>query len=177
MTLPGARPHWSLSPLDPAMRPHRAPKGTAFRGWRLRPGLVVDTARLIDGLTDAADDALVLDRIAAATRTDPHLEDALAALAGCDSVTAAARATGLGLRSLQRCVVGATGRPPVWWHRLARARRAALSLASETPAEVAAGAGYSDQAHLTRELRAFFAATPGQVRRGEGPYIGIGYGA
>lgn len=177
MAAPGARPQWALSRLDPALRLHQAPAGTVYRGWRLRPGLVVDAARLIAVSEDSATDAAIAALINDMSRVDPVLDEALAALAVCGDVSTAAAACGLGRRSLQRCVTARTGQPPVWWLRLARARRAARALDTRCPAEVAAIEGYSDQAHLTRELRGFFGATPGQFRRGHGPLIGPGYGA
>jgi AraC-like DNA-binding protein len=56
--------------------------------------------------------------------------------------------------------------PPDFWRLLGRARRAAGRIASGARlAEVADDAGYSDQAHMTRELARWFGMSPGQLRR------------
>lgn len=66
----------------------------------------------------------------------------------------------------------AVGLRPKSYGRVARFQRAlALRRATESWAEVAFAAGYSDQAHLSREFRAIAGLTPGQylVRAPESP--------
>jgi AraC-like DNA-binding protein len=78
---------------------------------------------------------------------------------------ALAEATGLGERHLRRRFRDAVGYSPRTFGRVVRARRAlALLRAGGAPAAVALDAGYADQAHLTRELRALAGKTPGAVR-------------
>jgi len=66
-------------------------------------------------------------------------------------------------RLFRRCF----GMPPTAWRRRARIQRTAMLLADtrRSLAEIALDAGYSDQAHMTRDLRAVLGATPSLVRR------------
>ena len=175
---PGCAPLWRMTPLDLRASAGRAEAGTRFDGFRLSPGSEVDIDRLsraLRGVEEPETGAAVLhDHLRPATT----LDEALAALADpdCPEVAAAARGTGLSLRSLQRLVSTGTGQAPLWWMRLARVRRAALALSQAAPVEVAADHGYADQSHLSREMRHFLRATPGAVRRGEGPPIHSGHG-
>ena len=68
---------------------------------------------------------------------------------------------GVGLRWLHRRSLAAFGYSPQVLARVLRLQRAVRALrAGRSPAEVAAGAGFSDQAHLAREVRAFTGRTP-----------------
>lgn len=81
------------------------------------------------------------------------------------NVTTAARALGLSERSLERLLLGGTGRTPVYWKRLARLRRVARALSPEVPlAELAVDHGFADQAHMTREFRRWLGTTPTRVQ-------------
>ncbi|MEU4426659.1 helix-turn-helix domain-containing protein, partial [Actinoplanes sp. NPDC024001] len=66
-----------------------------------------------------------------------------------------AAVAGLGERQLRRRSVAAYGYGPKTLHRIFRMRRAvALARAGRAFAAVAADAGYADQAHLSRDVRA-----------------------
>jgi hypothetical protein len=70
-------------------------------------------------------------------------------------------------RSMQRHFLHALGMTPKYFEQIQRARRAVeLLSAGVVPAEAALRAGYSDQPHLTRSLRAIMGITPGAVFRG-----------
>jgi AraC-like DNA-binding protein len=74
-----------------------------------------------------------------------------------------ARASGLGLRTLQRLVREQLGLTPKWLIRRYRMQEAAAALAApDAPslADLAAELGFADQAHLTREFRAVIGETP-----------------
>ncbi|RFA30957.1 hypothetical protein CAI21_02985 [Alkalilimnicola ehrlichii] len=73
-------------------------------------------------------------------------------------------------RTLRRHVRNATGAPPIFWRRLRRARCAGLEVAvGSTPlVDIAARFGYSDQSHLTRDMRTWFGVTPSALRRNPG---------
>lgn len=74
-----------------------------------------------------------------------------------------ARASGLGLRTLQRLVREQLGLTPKWLIRRYRMQEAAAALAAPDPpslADLAAELGFADQAHLTREFRAVIGETP-----------------
>ena len=74
-----------------------------------------------------------------------------------------ARASGMGLRSLERLVRKHLGLTPKWLISRYRMQEAAQSLAaSEAPslADLAASLGFADQAHFTRQFRAVIGETP-----------------
>ncbi|NJP93894.1 AraC family transcriptional regulator [Nonomuraea sp. FMUSA5-5] len=104
----------------------------------------------------------------------PALGAVLAALSATARVEEAARALGWSRRYLSRTVRAACGVTAKEYQRLLRfeaargdlvagARAGAVSLAA-----VAAGAGFADQAHLTREWRAMAGCTPAAWLRAEG---------
>jgi AraC-like DNA-binding protein len=112
-------------------------------------------AALRDRLARAEPDARVL----AATRR-------LGAAPGTP-IPALAAAAGLGERHLRRRFIAAVGYGPKTFARVARFRRAlALVRAGEPPAAAAFAAGYSDQAHMTREMGELAGRTPGALARG-----------
>jgi AraC-like DNA-binding protein len=80
--------------------------------------------------------------------------------------SAAATADRLGWteRSLHRRCLAAFGYGPAVLRRVLRFRRAAAMLYDGVPiAEAAAAAGYADQPHLSREVRALAGVTPGEI--------------
>ena len=80
-------------------------------------------------------------------------------------VPALAATVGLGDRQLRRRFTAAVGYGPKTFARVARFHRAlALLRAGEPPAAAAFAAGYADQAHMTREMRALGGRTPVALR-------------
>lgn len=72
---------------------------------------------------------------------------------------------GLSTFQLARGFAKHVGLPPHTYHLHRRIERArALILAGSDLAEVAAGTGFADQAHLTRHFRRHFAITPGSLQ-------------
>jgi AraC-like DNA-binding protein len=87
-----------------------------------------------------------------------------------EGVTAAARALGVGERQYERRFGLAMGLPPRTWLRIRRFESALVTLAGEDSgaaglAQVAADAGYADQAHLTRDFRAVTGEPPARLLR------------
>jgi AraC-like DNA-binding protein len=73
---------------------------------------------------------------------------------------------GVSERQLRRRCQAAVGYGPATLRRVLRFRRALALLArGVAPAEVAARAGYTDQPHLSREVRALAGAAPAQLAR------------
>ena len=69
-------------------------------------------------------------------------------------------------RSMQRHFLAALGMTPKQFSQIQRACRAAdLLRQGVAPAAAAADAGYSDQPHLTRSLKAILGQTPGELVR------------
>lgn len=163
--------HAFVSELHAA--PHLATiaAGSRLTGFRLRPGTAVDEHALLARLRDRGNDPdrageLIEEHAACAA-------DVGEALAGIESGAAAgpqavAVRLGVSLRSLQRLFRDNRLPAPGFWLQLARARRAAAMLGREPDAslaDVAAVAGYADQAHMTRAFRRFFGAAPARLRR------------
>jgi AraC-like DNA-binding protein len=113
-----------------------------------RPGLAMRTAG---------------DRAAAADRVRGFLHDSYA-----DPVTLAdvAAAAGCSRFAAYRAFRGRYGLSPSEYQRQLRLRAARRALASGAAvADVAAAAGFADQAHLTRWFRRCYGITPGDYRR------------
>lgn len=113
-------------------------------------------------------------RLAGVQSSDPAIDAGVRALAtpGPPSVRELARALGLGERQLLRCFKDRLGYGPKMLQRILRFQRL-LHLAGAAPhrngertgphaalAALALDAGYADQAHMNREVRAFSGATP-----------------
>jgi AraC-like DNA-binding protein len=115
--------------------------------------------RVLDGLLRAPSPRLV---------ADARCRDAAALLAACGGqiqVDELARALSLGMRTLERALVGGMGIAPKRLIRLARLRRVLGALRARragTLAELAQACGYADQAHLTRDFRQLTGRAPGE---------------
>ena len=138
--------------------------GTTITGFRFRPGIVVSLADLRDidieehGLGSIIDEMYVgISEIVAAV-------DFLAAANA--TVERAAKQLGVTSRTLQRRFQALSLPNPDFWRLLSRVRRAVAALPCRVPiADIAYEYGYSDQAHLTRDLRRWFGASPVGLRR------------
>jgi AraC-like DNA-binding protein len=96
---------------------------------------------------------------------DPAAAAIVAALRAGTPVAAAADQVGLSDRQLRRRSSAAFGYPPKVLARVLRMERAlALARAGAPLATVAAVAGYADQAHLAREIRALTGASLTDLR-------------
>ena len=133
-------------------------------------------AALLAQLDEASEPGLQLDRLEGfllarlADEADLHpaVAGALAHLQAGASVAAAVRATGLSHRRVLTLFRDATGLAPKEYTRVLRlqaALRAAARPGAAGWAELALQAGFSDQAHFSREFHAFAGLTPQAWRR------------
>ncbi|MGW7349036.1 helix-turn-helix domain-containing protein [Streptomyces sp. NPDC054854] len=100
-------------------------------------------------------------RAAAAGPPDPLAAEVTARLRAGESVAGIAGAVGLGERQLRRRSLDAFGYGPRTLGRVLRLQRALALVRRGLPqAQVAHLAGYADQAHLAREVRALTGTTP-----------------
>ncbi|WP_430511240.1 helix-turn-helix domain-containing protein [Pannonibacter phragmitetus] len=138
--------------------------GVRITGYRLRPGLDMPPKALEAVAADTSRaQAIVEEECGRHT----GLDDAIAALAApCATAGSSARDLGVSIRTMQRLFLKKRLPPPDFWRLLARARQAAALLATSAPlAEIAFKCGFSDQAHMTRELVRWFGLSPGHLRR------------
>lgn len=156
-----------VSALSQSSETHAFAPGDGAMGVRLRPGAQFEEQALLALLRvrEDWDDADLLAAVGAATRLDARVDDALACLREAPSLPLAQARLGVSARSLERLLSARTQRGPLWWRHLARARRCARALAGDAPlAALAADHGYADQAHMTRDLRRWFGASPTRLR-------------
>lgn len=97
---------------------------------------------------------------------DPAAAEIVGRMGRGETVAATAAALGLSARHLHRRCQNAFGYGPKTLARILRMRRAlTLTRAGVPPAEVAAAAGYADQAHLSREVKALAGVPLGRLAR------------
>lgn len=124
---------------------------------------------LAERLHEAPNPGVALEEIAAGRLrptgpVDPVVPEIVRQLRAGTSVAATAAAVGLSERQLHRRCLSAFGYGPKTLQRILRMRRAlALARRGVPFAAVAAAAGYSDQAHLAREVRALAGMPLGQL--------------
>jgi len=98
---------------------------------------------------------------------DPRVAQAAVALGdptGGHDVACAARGAGVSERQLQRVFLDHIGVAPKVYARVIRLRSFVRDRASTTLAEAAGAAGYADQSHLCREVRALTGVSPRALR-------------
>lgn len=128
-------------------------------------------ARELTGRTDGGDPAAALEAWAVRRTRDTGPADPLPAgvvaeLGAGRPVAAVAADTGLGERQLRRRCEAAFGYGPKTLARVLRMQRAlALARRGTAFAEVALRAGYADQAHLAREVKALAGVPLGRLLR------------
>lgn len=118
-----------------------------------------------------------------AAPTRPEVGFALARLTRGARVGDVAAETGLSRRHLTTLVRAETGLAPKTYHRVARLQRSCSDLKRSARhgrpslAEVAVRAGYTDQAHMTRDWTELAGVTPSRWLRHEFPFVQDGAGA
>jgi AraC-like DNA-binding protein len=136
--------------------------------WRDDVAEIEDT--LLAGLSDrvaARLDAILSRRLSrTGARSDLHVRKASAMLGDGASVCDAATVVGLSERHLSRRFEARVGVAPKTFARVMRLQRAANAIdAGASASRAAAAAGYSDQAHFTREARMLAGVTPRTLMR------------
>ncbi len=160
------KPHWFISPLAENTSNISTSSGDIFKGYRLKPGTRINQEKLLSSvLGKHFSRSEIYDRIDQYTRLSPTLDDALSCLASnASSVSQSAKELGVSQRSLQRLILKETGKTPIFWLQLARVRKTGRAIIQGTSlVEIAATLGFSDQAHMSRELRRWLAISPSQL--------------
>ncbi len=145
-----------------------SPAGQAWRSASAGGDIAQLPPELAPELMVAEDVAGAMDRLIAACPPrllDDRLARALAALAedpgGSGAIRRAAMTAGVSVSGLRALAAQALTAPLAQWRLWRMLTRAAEIIATgQSLAEAAAGAGFSDQAHLTRIMGRFFGITP-----------------
>ncbi len=140
---------------------------THMKGIRLRPGVNIQQDRLNAWLCNKSIDQLFAsDQINEFCEESESLSEILSGLASKEnSIACVAANLGVSVRSMQRLVSQETGKSPYFWFSLARARRTCrMLLRDERLCDVSVENGFSDQPHMTREMKKWFNLTPLQIR-------------
>lgn len=158
---------WFISDLSEIPYCVSTAAGSHISGIRLQPGVELCLDNLSDWL-HGKDPALLFgsDQIDEFCTRAPNLAEALDCLAsGKRTVHCAAKELGVSLRSLQRLVKTGTDQTPYFWFSLARIRKAGRSLIEDRKlSDIAIEYGFSDQAHMNREMKGWFGKTPNQIK-------------
>ena len=162
---PGAGPGLLGIPAH-ELRDQRVPLAAVRTGAEVR--------RLTERIDSAADRGLALEAAARQLCPEPQPSDPVGAAVVHDlgrgrPVSALAAAVGLGERQLHRRCLAMFGYGPKTLARVLRFDRALTLARGGIPyAEVALLAGYADQAHLSREVRALAGVPLGDLVSGRG---------
>jgi AraC-like DNA-binding protein len=120
----------------------------------------------------------LLRRLAEAARPDPMIDHATRCLLAPEapSIERLAQRLGWTRQHLRRTFVGHVGVGPKHFDRVARLQRTVAALQTgpgRSLAEIAATAGYFDQAHMAGDFRALVGVTPQVVRASAGSIFPI----
>jgi len=128
---------------------------THMKGIRLRPGVNIQQDRLNAWLHNKSIEQLFAsDQINEFCEESENLSEILLGLASEEnSIACVAANSGVSVRSMQRLVSQGTGKSPC-----------RLLLRDERLCDVSVENGFSDQPHMTREMKKWFNLTPLQIR-------------
>jgi len=167
----GKKPLWQITSLDDTAYKMSCIAGDFFMGYRLRPGILIDEFAILSvvkNLEPGKDRAekQIENALKQFCSTSKPIEQALAHFGSAHAnVNLVASDIGIGLRSLQRLIRQKTTKPASFWIGLARSRRAARELAlGGVLAQTAFDFGYSDQSHMSRDIRRWFGVSPGEIK-------------
>lgn len=151
-----------LTPLDDRARKSQSSVGTHLLGFRLQPGFVLDE---LDVKHLEPTEGSIESYLQSHSSFDKEPIEIIASLSYVNKTASVAKQTGVSVRTLQR-QLRRWGLPvPDFWRRLGRVRHAACALmGDENLSAIACDFDYSDQAHMSREFKAWFGLTPTQLR-------------
>lgn len=161
-------PSWFISELSTTAYDVTSRQGEKMQGIRLKPGVHIDQYSLSKWIeSHSLNELFILDQIDEFCQQSASLLEALDCLSQEDiyTVPAAALRLGVSIRTLQRLIKKETQQSPYFWLSLARVRQCAKSLNKfEQLAEAASAFHFSDQAHMSREIKCWFGVTPNQLK-------------
>lgn len=158
---------WFVSDLSESSYTVDSKAHERLSGVRLQPGVLINEPQLRRWLINKdPSDLLGTDQLDEFCICSAALSEALDCLSSkVWSVSLAASELGVSARTLQRFVKSKTQHSPYFWISLARVRAAGrLLVKGEQLVDVAASTGFSDQAHMTREMKKWFGVSPSKLR-------------
>lgn len=159
-----SEPNIELTDWDDQVRTVELKKGQRISGFRLCPGLTINSKDLLGTETDENSICNLIEDLASTKSESIALVQEISDYGA--SILSVARQAGVSTRTLQR-QFNRLGLPkPEFWRLLCRARLAASALPCRVPlVEIAVAYGYSDQSHMTRDFTRWFGVTPAQLRQ------------
>ena len=165
--MPGQQSRWTLTSLDEHPYNTQLEAGAYLKGYRLQPGVLINTQELINSVQSIDCDGQEIDqRINSFCTISPAISEAMACIGASDTkgINHAANILGVSMRTLQRLLKIPTGRTPAAWLSLSRARRVARILPNvKNLAQIAYNFGYADQAHMSREVKRWLGTSPSKI--------------
>ncbi|MBL4671051.1 MAG: AraC family transcriptional regulator [Arenicella sp.] len=162
-------PTWLISELSSSVYDVACVAGEKMRGIRLEPGTQIDQLALVQWMkSHHVNELFIADQIDEFCERSTSLSEILQCLSHqeAESVQAVANELGVSLRTLQRVIKSGTQRTPYFWFSLARMRRTAKALHKfDRLADVATAFNFSDQAHMTRDMKLWLGLPPSQIKR------------
>lgn len=143
--------------------------GVQLHGFRLQPGVNIDEASVMEFFNEshsfeAIDKPCIENFCSLKSSVSEALEGIRSDL---ESIDAVSKNLGVSVRTLQRHIKSETGISPSFWRSLVRARRCARTLVDQPSlTDAALQSGYSDHAHMARELQRWFNCTPSELKKG-----------
>lgn len=143
--------------------------GVQLHGFRLKPGTNIDETSFMAFVNesssfDTIDENCLENFCFLKSSVNEALEGIRSEL---ESIVAVSKNLGVSVRTLQRHIKSETGISPSFWRSLVRARRCARTLRDQPSlTEAALQSGYSDHAHMARELQRWFNCTPSALKKG-----------
>lgn len=143
-------------------------KSTELFGFRLAPGTLVNEPLLTSFVNCMNNNLDFSDHLEEFCSLNLSVSEALDGLnSGFQDISVIAKGLGVSVRTLQRYVKNNTGESPQFWISLVRARRCGRMLSKAVSlADCAIESHYSDQAHMTREIKRWFGCTPLSIQSG-----------
>lgn len=153
------------SPIDYIPRQVRLQKDTTLIGYRLPPGCTI-SHKLLENFSHKVVE--LEDDIATYIDSQKQTIKMIEVIAASNNLSQAAKNIGVSPRTLQRRLQE-KGLPTYsFWRSLNRARKAVDLINKETRMlDIAVSLGYSDHAHMTREVVRWFGLSPSEVRNSE----------
>ncbi len=166
---PYQNPNWFITNYFDQTTKVELKKGCFMIGYRLKAGTQFDyrILKVLQGVDSNLPKAKhYINELTCLTNTVSETLNCLAS--DVCSVKEVSKLLGTNIRTLQRNCLASTGKPPSYWLKLARVRKAAKMISSgKSLCNVAIEAGYYDQSHMNRQFKHWLKITPLQLLKSQ----------